>query len=93
MLVAAADSARWRSASGPGTRGRALAIHLSAVAFRPRRPDRRLDDPHTGRGEHGVEGGGESGIPVPDQELEAIRLAFEVYQQVPGLLGTHSPVG
>ena len=39
------------------------------------------------RGEHGVERRGELGIPVPDQELEAISLALEVHQQVTGLLG------
>jgi hypothetical protein len=30
---------------------------------------------------------GELGVPVPDQELEAVRLTFQVHQQVPGLLG------
>jgi hypothetical protein len=37
---------------------------------RTRRPDRRPDDPHCGRGEHSVERRGELGIPVPNQELE-----------------------
>jgi hypothetical protein len=55
-------------------------------SVRARRPHRRLDDPHADRGEHGVECGGELGVPVPDQELQAARLVFEVHQQVAGLL-------
>jgi hypothetical protein len=38
---------------------------------RPGRPRRRLDDRHAGRGEHGAGRGGELGVPVPDEELEA----------------------
>src|SRR6516164_3384992 len=39
-------------------------------SVRTRRPDRRPDDPHADRGEHGIERRGELGVPVPDQELE-----------------------
>ena len=39
------------------------------------------------RGEHRVERRGELGVPVPDQELEAVRVILEVHQQVAGLLG------
>jgi len=69
----------------------ALAADAGNPAFgdrvRARRPDRRPDDPHAGRGEHSVEGRGELGVPVPDQELEAVSPVFEVHQQVTGLLG------
>ncbi len=44
-----------------------------------------------GRGEHGVERCGELGVPVPDQELEALGLIIEVHQQIPGLLGHPLP--
>jgi hypothetical protein len=54
---------------------------------RTRRLDGRLDDPHPGRGEYRVEGGGELGVPVPDEEFEAVRVITEVHQQVAGLLG------
>ena len=37
--------------------------------------------------QHGVEGGGELGIPVADQELELIGVVAEVDEQVAGLLG------
>ena len=39
---------------------------------RPRCPDRGADDPDAGAGEDGVEGGGELGVPVADQEPEPI---------------------
>ena len=68
----------------------ALESHRSAIAF-ARRPDRRLDDPHAGRGEHRVERRGELGVPVPDQELEALGVIVEVHQQVTGLLGHPLP--
>lgn len=54
---------------------------------RPRRPDGRLDDPRAGRGEHPVEHGGELGVPVPDQEFEAVSVILEVHQEITGLLG------
>jgi glucose-6-phosphate 1-dehydrogenase len=54
----------------------ALAAGAARPAFgdrlRARRPDRCLDDPQPGRGEHRVERRGELGVPVPDQEFEAL---------------------
>jgi hypothetical protein len=50
------------------------------------RPHRRLDDPHADGGEYRVEGRGELGVPVTDQELQTVRLTFHVHQQVTGLL-------
>src|SRR3954463_10916096 len=35
---------------------------------RPRRPDRRLDDPHTTGGEHLIERAGELAVTVPDKK-------------------------
>jgi hypothetical protein len=54
---------------------------------RPWRPDRGPDDPHADRSEHRVERSGELGVPVTDQELEAVSAALEVHQEVAGLLG------
>ena len=45
----------------------------------PRRAHRRLDDPHVGCGEHGVEGRGELGVTVVDEELQT-----EVVHKVSG---------
>jgi hypothetical protein len=60
---------------------------------RPRRPHRDLDDLCAIAGEYGIEGGGESGVTVPDQEPDpAAGVAYrivEVHQQVAGLL--HQP--
>jgi hypothetical protein len=58
---------------------------------RPRRLDRRPDDPDSGCREHGVERRGELGIPVPDQELQAISLIPEAHQKIAGLLGHPLP--
>jgi hypothetical protein len=58
---------------------------------RPRRLDRSLDDPHAGRGEDRVEGRGELGVAVPEQELDAVSVILEGHQQVACLLGY--PVG
>ena len=73
----------------------ALAAGTAHPALRdrihPRRPDRRPDDPHASRGEHGVEHRGELGVPVPDQELHAVNLVPEVHQQVTRLLGRPLP--
>src|SRR5439155_8691367 len=44
------------------------------------------DDPHADGGEYRVEGRGELGVPITDQELQAVRLTFQVHQQVTGLL-------
>ena len=60
---------------------------------RPRRLRWRLDDPDIDRGEHGIEGGGELGVAVADEEPEAPIGFVEVHEQVAGLLGDHSPVG
>ena len=58
---------------------------------RPRRLDRRLDDPHADRGEHRIEPNGEHRIPVTDQEFQAVSTALEVHQQIAGLLGHPLP--
>ena len=47
--------------------------------------------PDPGCREHGVECRGELGVPVPDQELEAVRVIAGVHQQVAGLLGHPLP--
>ena len=60
---------------------------------RPRCADRGSDDPDAGAGEDGVEGGGELGVPVADQEPEPVGVVAEVDEQVAGLLVTQSPVG
>jgi hypothetical protein len=69
----------------------ALAAGTADPAFgdriRPGRLDKCLDDPHADRGEYHVEGGGELGIPVSDQELQAVNVILEVHEQVAGLLG------
>jgi hypothetical protein len=57
-----------------------------ADRVRPRRPYRRLDNPHVGRGEDGVERVGVLGVPVSDQELQAVGSLAEVHEGVPGLL-------
>ena len=54
---------------------------------RARCPDWGADDADVGAGEHGVEGGGELGIPVADQEPELLGAVAEVHEQVAGLLG------
>ena len=66
---------------------RALATQRSATAFARGAWRGVLMIRAPTAGEHGVERRGELGIPVPDQELEAISLALEVHQQVTGLLG------
>ena len=53
----------------------------------PRRPHRCLDDPDVDGGEDGVEGGGELGVAVPDEEPEATAGVVEIHEQVAGLLG------
>jgi hypothetical protein len=59
-------------------------------SVRPRRLDRCFDDPHADGGEYGVEGRGELGVPVADQELQAASLVFEVHQEAASP-GTGSP--
>jgi hypothetical protein len=58
----------------------------SAIAFRARCPDRGAEDGDVGAGEHGVDGGGEFGISVANQEPELGGAVAEVHQQVAGLL-------
>jgi hypothetical protein len=55
------------------------------------RPHRRLDDPDIDRGEHGIEGGGELGVAVADEEPEPPMGLVEVDEQVAGLLGEPLP--
>ena len=62
-----------------------------ADRVRARRPDRRGDDAHAARGEDRVEPVGVLGVPVPDQELQALGSLPEMHQHVPGLL--HHPGG
>jgi hypothetical protein len=54
---------------------------------RTRRLHGRLDDADADGGEHGVEGRGELGIPVVDEELEGGGWIAEIHQQIAGLLG------
>src|SRR5215210_3403630 len=49
-------------------------------------PHRCLDDADVERGEHGVEGCGELGVTVPDEEPEAAAGVLEVHEQVASLL-------
>jgi hypothetical protein len=53
----------------------------------PRRPYRCLDDADVSGGEDSVEGCGELGVAVPDEELEATADVVEVHEQVASLLG------
>jgi hypothetical protein len=54
-------------------------------------PDRGLDGSDALGCEHGVEGGGELAVPVPEEELDRAGLIGEFHTEVPGLLG--HPVG
>ena len=51
---------------------------------------RRLDDLDVDGGEDGVEGGGELGVAVADEEPESSTGVVEVHEQVAGLLGEPS---
>jgi hypothetical protein len=53
---------------------------------RARRLHRRPDGPHSDSGGHGLEGCGELGGPVTDQELKIGGLIAELHRQVAGLL-------
>ena len=46
-----------------------------------------LDDPGALGGEDGVEGDGELGVPIADEELDRICLLGELHRHVAGLLG------
>ena len=59
----------------------------------PRSSHRRLDDPDVGRGEHGVEGGGELGVAVADQEPEATAGVIEIHERLRACWVSHAPVG
>jgi hypothetical protein len=50
-------------------------------------PARRLQHPDTGAGEDGIEGLRELGVPIADEEPEAVRGLAEAEEQVPGCLG------
>jgi hypothetical protein len=52
-----------------------------------RRLDWGAEDADVGAGEHGVDGVGELGIAVADQEPELLGAVAEVHEQVAGLLG------
>jgi hypothetical protein len=62
------------------------ALHTLADCVRPRGLDGGLDDPGALGGEGGVEGGGEFGIPISDEELDSVRLLGELHRRVAGLL-------
>ena len=49
--------------------------------------DRGADDPDGVGDEDGVEGGGELGVAIADEELDRVRLVGEVHREVPSLLG------
>jgi hypothetical protein len=88
----------WVPLAGDQHPVRALAAGAGDPAFRdrvrPRRPHRGLDDPDPGRGQHRAERRSERGVPVPDEEPEAVSVIIEVHQQVPGLPGhPRSPAG
>ena len=51
---------------------------------RPWRAHRRLDDLDVDGGEHGVEGGGELGVAVADQEPKVATGVVEIHEQVAG---------
>ena len=63
------------------------ADHALTDGVGPGCPDRALDDPDALGGEDGVEGSGELGVAVADEELDRGRLVGEVHREVAGLLG------
>jgi len=76
---------------------KALAPQCSHVPLRkgtrPRRPERRLDDPRAITGEYVIEDGRELAVAVADEELELAGAFTEVHEQVAGLLGGPCPGG
>jgi hypothetical protein len=72
---------------------RRVPIQRSAIALALGAGNWGADDADVGAGEHGVEGGGELGISVADQEPELGSAVAEVDQQVAGLLGDPGPRG
>ena len=59
----------------------------SANAFAWGAPRRNFENFDASGGEHGVKGGIELGVPVPDQETEPVGALVEVHKEVPGGLG------
>jgi hypothetical protein len=59
----------------------------------PRCPHWCLDDADVDGGEHGVDGGGELGVAVSDEEPEAPAGVVEVPEQVAGCWVSQAPVG
>ena len=65
---------------------RALAIQRAQMAFARGARTGVGDDPQAGRDEDRVEGVGVLGVPVSDQELQAVGPLTKVHERVPGLL-------
>ena len=69
----------------------AFAAQRADEAFRDRvrarRSNRGADDPNVGADEYSVEGGGELGIAIADQEPEPVGVVAKVHEQVASLLG------
>ena len=63
------------------------ADHALADGVGPRSLDRGSDDHDALGGEEGVEGGGELGVAIADEELDRVRPVGELHREVPGLLG------
>jgi hypothetical protein len=58
------------------------------IAIRSRRPRRDLDHIEAFGGEDGIEGGGELGVPVADQEAERADPLTQIHHQITGGLGS-----
>jgi hypothetical protein len=65
---------------------RAVRTPPLGIAIRARGPRRDLDHLHALVSEDLVEGGGELGVAVPDEETEGAGPVAEVHEQVAGLL-------
>src|SRR5215475_3165815 len=70
-----------------GALGSCAAYPSLGVAVRAWRPWRSLHYLHTLTSEDPVEGAGEFGVAVPDEEAERADPVAEVHEQVAGLLG------
>ena len=64
-----------------------LPTKRSAIALARAAPYRCLDDADVDCGEDGVEGGGELGVAVADEEPKATTGIVEVHEEIAGLLG------
>jgi hypothetical protein len=60
---------------------------------RPRCAYRCAKDADDLAGEHGIEGAGELGVPISDQELECRQTVAEVHHEVASLLGNPRTAG